>query len=93
MSKPDDPQYVRIERCIVTHKALLLDMGVIREEVREIKKALIGSPLNPESKGGIVGAIREIQRNSKSRLSGRDKAFIIGSFIAALGSIIVAILT
>lgn len=86
--------YVRVENCRSQHnqvskEILALDMGV-----KKIVNTLLGEeePGTLERKGGLVADIRGIREGMKSRLSGRDKASIVGSIILAISAIIVALL-
>lgn len=95
MSKKEDnpSSFVRTEICLTRHKTLAEDMGVLKEDCKAIKKALIGDPFDPKD-NGLMGAVEEIKKNSKSKMSGKDKAVYYGgiaiAIITAISSIVVA---
>jgi len=86
--------YVRIEDCRSQHTQVSKDILALNMNVKKIVNTLLGeeAPGTLERKGGLVVDIRGIREGMKSRLSGRDKASIIGSIVIAISAIIVALL-
>lgn len=82
--------YVLITDCAMKHTQLVEQMGYVKVELSQIKYALVGNPLKGEA--GLVQIVNDIKKNSKSRLTGRDKALIVGSFLTALSSIVAALI-
>jgi len=63
------PAYVTVVQCSERHTELSMEIKDAKEELKEIKTALIGNP---------------------TKLTGRDKALIIGSFLTSVGSVLIA---
>jgi hypothetical protein len=93
--KKDNPSaYVRLEDCLAQHTQVSNEILVLNVNVKKIVNTLLGEeqPGSLERKGGLVVEIRGIKEGMKSRLSGRDKAGIIGAVVMAISAIIVALL-
>jgi len=82
------PAYVTVVQCSERHTELSMEIKDAKEELKEIKTALIGNPMKGEP--GLVQHVKDIKKNSKSKLTGRDKALIIGSFLTSVGSVLIA---
>ena len=88
--KKDNPGiFVPMDLCVSRHEALAKEMGAVTTELETIKNALVGSDLQ----GGLVkkindmdGNLKLVKENLKGKLSGRDKAIIIGAVITAIAS-------
>jgi len=88
------PSYVRVEDCLAQHTQVSNEVRALNVDVKKIVNTLLGEeqPGSLERKGGLVVEIRGIKEGMKSRLSGRDKAGIIGAVVMAISAIIVALL-
>ena len=86
--------YVRVEDCRTQHNQVSKEILALNLGVNKIVNTLLGEeePGTLERKGGLVADIRSIREGMKSRLSGRDKASIIGAIVIAISAIIVALL-
>jgi hypothetical protein len=86
--------YVRVEDCRAQHTQVSKEILALNLNIKKVVNTLLGEeePGTLDRKGGLVADIRGIKDGMKSRLSGRDKASIIGSIVIAVSAIIVALL-
>ena len=87
--KKNNPGFVSIDLCVSRHESLAKEMGAMNTELVTIKNALVG----PDLQSGLVkkindmdGNLKMVKENLKGKLSGRDKAIIIGAVITAIAS-------
>ena len=82
--------FVSIDLCMSRHESLAKEMGAMGTELTTIKNALVG----PDLQSGLVkkindmdGNLKMVKENLKGKLSGKDKAVIIGAAITAITSL------
>ena len=94
LRKNSPSAYVRLEDCRAQHIQVSNEIHALNVDVKKIVNTLLGEeqPGSLERKGGLVVEIRGIREGMKSRLSGRDKAGIIGAVVMAISAIVVALL-
>jgi len=88
------PPFVTREECVQQHVNVAKEIGEVKIDLRKVVNTLMGEEVSGslKRKGGIVGDLAEIKEKLSGRLSGKDKAYIVASFIVAVSSIIIAIL-
>jgi len=92
----DDPKnpktYVSVELCGAKHESLERDLHRLKDDVEEVKKALIGEDMQ----SGLVEAVQKLTNKvetiTHSSLNGKDKAAVVIAIISAITAVIIAFL-